>query len=125
MKQTKYKNKKTVFQGITFDSKKEAQRYAELLILQRAGKIKNLELQKPFVLIPVQYETYERRGKDGKRLKDGKRCAEQSCVYKADFCYTDENGRFIVEDAKGKRTKEYIIKRKLMLFVHHIKVKEV
>lgn len=124
MKYQKYKNQKATVDGVFFDSKKEARRYAELKMLQKAGEIQNLELQKPFELIPAQYESYARYGENGKRLKDGKRCVEKSCVYKADFVYT-ENGKLVVEDTKGMRTKDYIIKRKLMLYVHGIRIKEV
>ena len=124
MKYQKYKNQKATVDSVFFDSKKEARRYAELKMLQKSGEIQNLELQKPFELIPSQYESYARYGKNGKRLKDGKRCVEKSCVYKADFVYT-ENGKLVVEDTKGMRTKDYIIKRKLMLYVHGIRIKEV
>ena len=120
----KYGNEKIHYDGKTFDSKRELNRYFELQLLQRAGEIQNLELQKPFELIPAQYEYYERYGKNGKRLKDGKRCIEKSVVYYADFAYT-ENGKLVVEDTKGMKTTEYIIKRKLMLYVHGIRIKEV
>ena len=109
---------------MTFDSRKEYRRYNELVLLQRAGKISNLETQKEFVLIPAQYENFTRHGKRGQQLKDGRRCIEKACVYKADFVYK-ENGETVVEDTKGFKTKDYIIKRKLMLFVHGIKIKEV
>ena len=122
----KYHSKKTVIDGITFDSRKEAERYSELKLLERCGAISNLELQKAFELIPAQYEFYERYGKNGNRIKDGKRCLEKSCVYKADFVYIDnETGQQVVEDVKGFRTKEYKIKKKLMLYIHGIKIKEV
>lgn len=120
----KYHNKKITVAGMTFDSKKEYRRYNELVLLQKAGAISDLETQKEFVLIPAQYETYERYGAKGQRLKDGKRCIEKSCVYKADFVYT-ENGLTVVEDTKGVKTKDYIIKRKLMLYIHNIRIKEV
>lgn len=120
----KYGANKTNFAGKTFDSAREADRYAELLLLQRAGKISELQCQVKFVLIPAQYETYERFGKNGKRLKDGKRCIEKECAYIADFMYS-EDGKDIVEDAKGMRTTDYIIKRKLMLYVHGIRIREV
>lgn len=115
------------YNGIVFDSKKEAQRYIELRLLERAGKISNLELQKAFELIPAQYETsadFYTRGKNKGERKKGK-CIEKAVIYKADFCYVDENGYTVVEDVKGIKTKDYIIKRKLMLFVHGIKIVEV
>ena len=120
----KYRNKKTVADGLVFDSRKEAARYRELRLLQFAGEISDLEIQKEFELIPAQYETFPRYGKNGQRLKDGKRCIEKPVKYKADFVYK-ENGSEIVEDTKGVKTKDYIIKRKLMLYVHNIKIREV
>lgn len=120
----KYGNKKITVGGITFDSRREAKRYQELYFLQKAGKISDLELQKRFELIPAQYETFERYGKKGQRLKDGQRCVEKAVFYVADFCYV-QDGQMVVEDTKGVRTKDYIIKRKLLLWVHGIRVKEV
>lgn len=121
----KYRNKKIELDGITFDSKKEARRYQELKLLEKAGQISKLELQKKYILIPAQYETYERYSKKtGKRLKDGKICIEKECAYIADFVYF-ENGRLVLEDTKGMKTKEYIIKRKLMLFFYGIRIREV
>ena len=107
----KYHNKKVIYEGIVFDSKKEAKRYGELLLLNRAGVIHNLQRQVEFVLIPSQY-------------CDGK-CVERKCSYIADFVYLDENNALVVEDTKGFRTPDYIIKRKLMLFVHGIRICEV
>ena len=123
----KYGNKKVVVDGIQFDSQKEARRYRELKLRQRVGQISELELQKAFELIPAQYETYERYGKTGKRLQDGKRCVEKSCVYYADFAYRDKSGQLVVEDTKSKatRTKDYIIKRKLLLWRYGIRIIEV
>ena len=120
----KYQAIKTVVNGIEFDSRKEARRYQELLLLQRAGVIQDLKMQVKYILIPAQYETFERYGKNGQRLKDGQRVLEKECSYLADFVYT-ENGKEIVEDTKGVKTKDYIIKRKLMLWIHGIRVKEV
>ncbi len=120
----KYGNKKAVVNGISFDSRKEADRYKELLLLQKAGVIEDLELQKTFELIPTQYGYVERYGKKGQRLIDGKKCLEKSVVYKADFVYF-ENGELVVEDTKGFKTKDYIIKRKLMLYLYGIQIKEV
>ena len=126
----KYNAKKVTVDGIVFDSAKEAERYKELLSLEKAGAIQDLQLQPWFELIPAQYETFERYGKTGKRLKDGRRCVELSLSYKGDFAYT-ENGKRVVEDVKGYRNPassgyaKYIIKRKLMLYVHGIRIKEV
>ena len=93
-------------------------------LLEKAGTITDLQRQVKFVLIPAQHETFERYGKKGQRLKDGSRCLEKECAYIADFVY-QENGKKVVEDTKGFKTKDYIIKRKLMLWVHGIKIKEV
>ena len=122
----KYFNRKITANGVTYDSQKEYKRFCELSLLQKAGAITDLHRQVKFVLIPAQYETYERYGKNGKRLKDGQRCIEKECSYYADFVYK-ENGKTIVEDTKSKATKttEYIIKRKLMLYIHGIKVREI
>lgn len=108
---TKYNNKKVTVNGQVFDSKKEARRYKELLLLEKAGVIKNLSRQVKFVLIPSQ------RDENGKVI-------ERECSYKADFKY-EEGIKTVVEDVKGFRTKEYIIKRKLMLYQYGIRIREV
>ncbi|MST70664.1 DUF1064 domain-containing protein [Mogibacterium kristiansenii] len=108
----KYHNRKTIVNGHTFDSKKEANRYSELLLLERAGAIHDLRTQVKYVLIPSQ------------RSKETGKVIERECSYKADFVYT-EGGETVVEDVKGYRTKEYIIKRKLMLHVHGIRIREI
>lgn len=125
----KYHNRKVITSdGIEHDSQKEARRWCELLLLQRAGKIQDLERQVKFVLIPAQYEVYERYSKKGERLKDGQKCIEKECLYVADFVYT-ENGKKVVEDVKGYKDggayRIFTIKRKLMLYIHYIRVKEV
>lgn len=107
---TKYRNKKTVLDGIKFDSKREADRYAMLRILERTGQIRDLSLQPKFTLIESQ------------RRADGK--AERPVIYIADFMYF-EGDACVVEDAKGMKTPDYVIKRKLMLSRHGITVKEV
>lgn len=124
MKKSKYHSKKINRNGITYDSKKEYRRHSELLLLEKAGAITDLQTQVKFVLIPAQYETFERYGKKGQRLKDGQRCIEKECSYIADFVYM-QDGKKVVEDTKGFRTKDYIIKRKLMMWVHGISIKEV
>ena len=109
-KTTKYRNKKIEVDGIMFDSKKEAKRYQELLLLEKAGAIQSLQRQVKYTLLPAQYI-------------DGK-CVERACTYTADFVYI-EDGKKVVEDTKGFKTDKYIIKRKLMLHVHGIRIKEV
>jgi len=116
----KYHNRKVTYNGLTFDSKREASRYKELRIMEKAGMISDLQRQVEFVLIPAQREpdTIGKRGgiHKGKTL-------EQKCSYVADFVYM-RDGVQVVEDTKGMRTADYIIKRKLMLYVHGIRIHE-
>lgn len=104
----KYGNKKTA----GYDSRHEKRRADVLKFLERSGEISDLKEQVKFELIPSQ------RGEDGKVV-------ERPCSYYADFVYRGSDGFQVVEDAKGNQTKEYIIKRKLMLKVHGIRIKEV
>ena len=120
----KYYATKCEYNGEQFDSRREMRRFQELLILERAGHLTNLKRQIKYVLIPSQYKVYERYGKNGQRLKDKKELLEREVSYIADFVY-EMDGKTIIEDTKGVQTKDYIIKRKLMLFVHGIKIKEV
>ena len=117
----KYCNQSVEYNGIRFDSKKEAERFAYLSLLQRAGEITDLQRQVPFELIPTQRES-DSVGKRG-GIKRGK-CIEKSCVYYADFVYKDKGGNIVVEDAKGLKTEVYKIKKKLMLYRHHIRITE-
>ena len=117
----KYRAKKVEIDGEKFDSVKESRRYTQLKLLERAGEISDLRRQVKFVLIPAQREP-DTVGKRGGRIKG--KLIEREVAYIADFTYI-ENGELIVEDAKGFRTKEYTIKRKLMLYIHNIRVKEV
>lgn len=113
---SKYGARKTVFDGITFDSKKECRRYQELVILEHAGKISNMKLQVPFELIPAVYERTNEIYKSGNKkglYKKGK-CIERAVKYIVDFVYYDEEAqKWIAEDVKGVRTPAYIIKRKM------------
>lgn len=119
----KYGNVKAQVDGQIFDSRKEARRFCELQLLENAGTITGLETQKKYVLIPTQREPDEEGPRGGK--KRGK-VIEREVAYIADFVYRDtKTGETIVEDTKGKRTKEYIIKRKLMLFLHGIRIREI
>ena len=106
----KYHNRKTVRHGITFDSKHEADRYDELRLLLKAGGIHDLKLQQTYKLVGSQ------------RTPTG--AAVRAVTYIADFVYT-RDGKTIVEDAKGFKTKDYIIKKKLMLERFGIWVEEV
>lgn len=105
---------------MTFDSLKEYRRFCELSLLEKAGKVTDLKRQVKFVLIPTQREP-DTIGKRG-GVKKGK-TIEQECSYVADFVYV-QDGETVVEDSKGFRTADYKIKRKLMLWVHGIRIKE-
>lgn len=107
---SKYHSKKMHVDGQTFDSKKEFRRWLELCQMEKAGLITDLQRQKKFVLIPSQKD-------------ESGRTIERECAYKADFVYL-RDGEMIVEDTKGYKTPEYIIKRKLMLYLHGIRITE-
>lgn len=129
-KTSKYKNTKYTYLGIKFDSLKECRRYTELRLLEQAGKIKDLELQKAYELIPAQYEETEDIYTKGAHKGEHKKVLlERACNYVADFYYIDcETGKTVVEDVKGYREGGayalFSVKRKLMLYIYHIKVKE-
>lgn len=118
----KYRNKKVYVDGIVFDSIKEATRYRELRLLERAGAISELRRQVKYILIPAQREP-DTIGPKGGKIKG--KLLEREVAYYADFVYLDEHGNTIVEDAKGIRTEVYKIKRKLMLQNYGIKILEV
>ena len=125
---SKYHNRQvTLPNGEKVDSLRELTRYNQLLILERSGRITNLRRQVKYTLVPAQYQEYSRySAKTGKMLKNGRKLLERECAYIADFVYFDcALGREVVEDTKGVRTPEYIIKRKLMLWVHGIQIQEV
>jgi len=99
----KYGARKTVIDGLTFDSKAEARRWQELQMLAMAGAIHSLARQTVFNLTV-----------NGVKV----------CKYVADFCYW-ENDVYVVEDVKGVKTAAYVIKRKLMLACHDIAIREI
>lgn len=107
---------------MVFDSKKEYRRYLELKAMEEAEQISDLKRQVKYVLIPVQRES-DTIGKRGGKIKG--KLIERECSYIADFVYKDNQGNTIVEDTKGMRTTEYVIKRKLMLYLKNIRIKEV
>ena len=125
-KKSKYGANKAVVDGITFDSRKEARRYSELKLLERVGEISDLQLQVKFVLIPAQREP-DTVGKRGGVIKG--KLIERECSYVADFTYKGKDGLLHVEDVKGYKDGSaynlFKIKRKLMLYIHKIKVEEV
>ena len=105
---SKYHAKKTVVDGIQFDSTKEAKRYEKLRALENAGKIQGLRLQVPFELVP----SFECEGVKYREMK-----------YVADFVYV-RDGKVVVEDCKGFKTPEYKLKKKLMAYINHINIEE-
>ena len=108
---SKYGNRKVMVNGIEFASSKEATRYWELWLMEQNNYIKDLRTQVPYELIPPQ---------------KGALRNERAVKYVADFVYWDnEKEQEVVEDTKGFRTKEYIIKRKLMKYIHGIEVVEI
>lgn len=122
---TKYNATKCVVDGIEFASKREANRYLELRLLERAKEISDLRLQVDFELIPNQYATEKRYGKNGQPLKDKQVLLERKVVYRADFVYTDKDGKTVVEDTKGFRTTEYVLKRKMFLYKYGFPITEI
>lgn len=117
--------------GEVFDSQQEYRRFCELCLLAKAGKITDLQRQVKYELIPAQYEEYDTgekytRGERKGQPKIKRVCVEKSVCYYADFVYY-ENGKKVVEDVKSSATEKkesYIIKRKLLLWVHGIKLRE-
>lgn len=92
--------------GKVFASKRESRRYEDLLLLQKMDKITMLECQVKWTLVPSQQ-------------------GERPVIYISDFQYFDDKGKFHVEDTKGFKTKDYVIKRKLLLWVHGVKIEEI
>jgi hypothetical protein len=108
MTYAKYRNRRTVIDGITFDSKGEALRYIDLKLLQCSGDISDLRLQPEYELQP----SFRHDGRTVRKI-----------VYRADFEYR-ENGRLVAEDYKGARTQVFDLKRKLFMFRYpHIQLR--
>ena len=126
MRYSKFNNKKVVNRFGEFDSVREYNRYLILREMQITGEISTLRRQVKFILIPDQYEESLDRFKKGPKKGEKKpgRLLERECSYIADFVYI-EAGKTVVEDAKGFRTPDYIIKRKLMLERYGIQIREV
>ena len=121
----KYGNTKTTFRGMEYDSKRERDRHIFLLNAEREGTISDIRRQVTFHLLPAQYETVEKQLKT--KTKEVKVCVERAVDYIADFTYM-KDGQLVVEDtkiAKKLLPPEYVLKRKMMLYFHGIKIKEV
>jgi hypothetical protein len=109
---SKYGNKQcSASDGKVFPSGRERKRYEDLLIRLRVGDITELKTQVLYELVPKQME--------------GKKCVERPVTYRSDFEYRDQKGRWHVEDAKGMKTQQYVIRRKLMLWLYGIRIEEV
>lgn len=106
-KTSKYKNQPIEIDGHKFPSKREANRYSQLSLLQKAGIIRDLKLQVPFELQP-----HFKHPITNKMIR--------AITYVADFTYIDENGQYHIEDTKGFRTETYEIKKKMMLYKGYI-----
>lgn len=121
-KKSKYNAERVEVRGEQFDSSIEGRRYAALLLMERSGEICELRRQVPYELIPAQREPDTVGPRGG--VRHGK-CIERAVFYYADFTYRTKDGALVVEDTKGVRTADYVIKRKLMLHVHGIRIKEI
>ena len=117
---SKYHSRKITRNGITYDSVQEYKRHCELLLLEKAGAITELRRQEQIILIPHQREP-DTIGVRGGR-KPGK-VIERAVTYVADFTYK-EDGKLVVEDTKGYRTKDYLLKRKMALYLLGIRIRE-
>ena len=113
MRLSKYHNKKIIIDGIKFDSKKEGNYYLKLKMLEKAGKIKDLKLQVPFVLL----ETFKVDDRTYRKTK-----------YIADFTYYDDKDKLHVIDVKSEATrkdKTYQLKKKLLAWKYGLEIEEV
>lgn len=119
----KYKNKKVTFDGLEFDSKKEMYRYIRLKSMQEEGLISDLRMQVPYEIIPAVYE--EEKVQLKTKVKTVTKCVQRAAYYLADFVYKDKDGNEIVLDTKGFRTKEYLLKKKMMRAFLGITITEV
>lgn len=122
----KYRNTKVEHNGITFDSKRERDRYLVLKDAERKGLISDLELQPKYILVAAVYEaeTVHLKTKD----KVVSKCKQRAITYTADFRYKKPNGEIVVEDVKASEymiPKEYVLKEKMMYAINGIKIKRV
>jgi len=109
-KESKYKNKKVMCDGFEFDSKKEKNYYLKLKAMEEMGLIKDLELQKEFIL----QDKFKLNNKTRRKI-----------TYKADFCYiSTEDDKLHVVDIKGFKTEVYKLKKKLFEYKYQIELEE-
>lgn len=120
---SKYGNRKAKARGKVFDSTMERSRYYTLSMLEKAGEISDLRMQVPYELIPAIYETQEVQLKT--KTKQVQKLVQRATYYVADFVYKDAEGNEVVEDVKGFRTAEYLLKKKMMRALLGIQIKEV
>lgn len=122
----KYHAKKKTVDGITFDSTSEANYYEKYRDMEKAGEIQNLRLQVPYELIPAIWEEYDEvvhlKTKD--KVVHRRKLKQRAVTYIADFVF-DQDGQTKVIDVKGRKTKEYILKKKMMLALKGIEITEV
>ena len=124
-KKSKYNNKKVVYNGISFDSKKEMERYMFLLDAESKGFITDLKRQVKFELIPAVREEYVEHLKTKDKVKT--RTLQLAITYTCDFAYR-KDGELVIEDVKASPKmlpKEYILKKKLLFALHRISIKEI
>lgn len=124
-KKSKYRNEKVTFQGISFDSKKELQRYLFLLDAERRGVISDLQRQVKFELIPAITEEYVEHLKTKDKIKT--RTLQLSVTYICDFTYI-KDGQMVIEDVKSSPsmlTKEYQLKKKMLYAIHRLSIREI
>lgn len=122
---SKYRNEKVTFQGMSFDSKKELQRYLFLLDAERRGVISELKRQVKFELIPAITEEYVEHLKTKDKVKT--RTLQLAVTYICDFTYV-KDGVLVIEDIKSDHkllTKEYQLKKKIMFAIHRLIIREV
>lgn len=124
---SKYLSKKTEVDGIVFDSKKEAKRYQQLKLMEKAGVICNLKRQVKYELIPAQYNNGKLVERAVSYISDFEYDELVKARQRTVMLYDDASivGKHIVEDVKGVQTDVYKIKRKLMLYKYGIRIREV
>lgn len=123
-KPTKYHSRANEIDGIKFASKREAVWYERFKEKKAHGEIKDFKMQVPFELIPVQKQIVTVIDKKGRQV-DKEKVIERAVTYVADFIVIHSDGSTEVYDVKGFPDQKYPIKRKLLLYVHGLRITEV